>query len=56
MRATNLETLSLGVLFLVPEQDLKHITVNKALKRIDAVIHIDVASVTVGPPSQPEEG
>lgn len=51
------DTFHLGLPFLEAAQAQKHVTVNEALRRIDALLHLSVASRLAGPlPETPAEG
>lgn len=51
------DTTRLGLPLLAPAQSQKHVTVNESLARLDALVHLSLASVdTTVPPSSPEEG
>lgn len=50
------ETLNLGLPLLAAGQAQKHVTVNEALARIDALCQITLRSVTGGVPLTPMEG
>lgn len=51
------DTFHLGLPFLEAAQAQKHVTVNEALRRIDALLHLSVVSRLTGPlPETPVEG
>lgn len=51
------DTFHLGLPFLEAAQAQKHVTVNEALRRIDALLHLSVVSRLTGPlPEEPAEG
>ncbi|PKP77169.1 MAG: ribonuclease III [Alphaproteobacteria bacterium HGW-Alphaproteobacteria-3] len=51
------DTFHLGLPFLEAAQAQKHVTVNEALRRLDALLHLSVASRTLAsPPANPEDG
>lgn len=51
------DTFHLGLPFLEAAQAQKHVTVNEVLRRLDALLHLSVASRTLAsPPAEPEEG
>ena len=51
------DTFHLGLPFLEAAQAQKHVTVNEALRRIDALLHLSVASRLAGPlPETPGDG
>lgn len=51
------DSIHLGLPFLEAAQAQKHVTVNEALRRLDALLHLSVVSRTLAaPPAEPEEG
>ena len=51
------DTNRLGLPLVAPAQSQKHVTVNEALSRLDALVHFQLASVdTASPPVSPAEG
>ncbi|MBO6635411.1 DUF2793 domain-containing protein [Parvibaculum sp.] len=51
------DSFHLGLPFLEAAQAQKHVTVNEALRRLDALLHLSVVSRTLAiPPAEPEEG
>ena len=51
------DTTRLGLPLLAPAQSQKHVTVNEGLARLDALVHLSVASFdTTAPPASPVEG
>ncbi len=43
--------------YLMPEQAQKHVTINQALRRLDGLVHLSVASrAMTSPPAMPENG
>lgn len=51
------QTPHLGIAYLAAEQAQKHVTVNEALARLDALVHLTVKSRSIGtPPVSPQEG
>ena len=51
------DTNRLGLPLLAPAQAQKHVTVNESLARLDALVHLSLASVgTTVPPGSPVEG
>ena len=51
------DTTRLGLPLLAPSQSQKHVTVNEALARLDALVHLSLASVDATvPPVSPVEG
>lgn len=51
------DSFHLGLPFLEAAQAQKHVTVNEALRRLDALLHLSVASRTLAaPPEDAEEG
>lgn len=52
-----MNTTSLSLPYLAAGQAQKHVTVNEALRRLDALVHLSVASATLQtPPASPAEG
>ena len=48
---------NLSLDYLMPEQAQKHITINEALRRLDALVHLSVISSTqAAPPPEPANG
>ena len=48
------DTTRLGLPLLAPAQSQKHVTVNEGLARLDALVHLSVASFdTTAPPASP---
>ena len=51
------DTNRLGLPLLAPSQSQKHVTVNEALARVDALTHLALASIgSTTPPLSPTEG
>lgn len=51
------DTTGLGLPLLAPAQSQKHVTVNEALSRLDALVNLSLSSVgQAAPPGSPEEG
>jgi hypothetical protein len=51
------QTPHLGIAYLAAEQAQKHVTVNEALARLDALVHLTVKSRVIGmPPASTQEG
>src|SRR5690606_19937436 len=51
------DSFHLGLPFVEAAQAQKHVTVNEALRRLDALLHLSVVSRTIAvPPGEPEEG
>lgn len=51
------DSFHLGIPFLEAAQAQKHVTVNEALRRLDALLHLAVTSRDLAaPPEEPEEG
>tara|TARA_R110000824_G_scaffold366730_2_gene555666 strand:- start:203510 stop:204223 length:714 start_codon:yes stop_codon:yes gene_type:complete len=51
------ETFFLGLPYLEAAQAQKHVTVNEALRRLDAAVHLSVESrMLAAPPATPDEG
>ena len=50
------ETPTLRLPLIAPGQAQKHVTVNEALARIDALCQLTLRSITGGEPQTPEEG
>jgi hypothetical protein len=50
-------TARLGLSYLEPQQSQKHVTVNEALRRLDAIVQLSVVSATTGAePGAPADG
>ncbi len=52
----NLISPNLNLPYLAPAQAQKHVTHNEALRQLDAIVQLSVASVADTPPSSPENG